>query len=278
MRQTNLQIAFKLEVFHSYFEDNICRCLQFSPGPATKNIQKRFDCKMRHFINGFEFYINSQQSLTDILNYITKTIDNSFFDFRITSTDANFIPFTELPVNWTGQLLYDTQVNANTYTNGVLQLAETLSVTTGDAPGKLIVQFNDIIKYSNAKFASFNISLQARSTQWQYYFINKSALSLENPAISKTSISFTGPETVLLETGEKAIFFSSGNNLLSLSEVPKYRFDLINYTSAIKTENDKKAPASKTIFKGLPNPSPMRMGITEVNGNYHVSSPMYVYL
>ncbi|MGB8195366.1 MAG: hypothetical protein WCF67_25765 [Chitinophagaceae bacterium] len=278
MIQSNYQMAFKLQVLHSYFEQNICKCLQFAPGAITKQLQKRFSCSLRTNINGFEFYINSRQSIPELLNYIAKTTNNNFFDFDLESTDPYFMAFTNVPLDWTGQLVYDSQASADMLTNGMVQLNETLSQDMGKPPGRIIIRFDDIIKYGSDAPAYFNISLQARSTQWQYYFINRSAVSLIHPAIAKASVTFAGPETVTIETGEKALLFSSGDQLLSLSETAKYKFDLVNYNTATGNETEKRTTAPKTIFKALPNPVPARMGIVEVNGKSQASSPMYVYL
>jgi hypothetical protein len=115
MIQSNFQIAFKVEVLHSYFEHDICNCVQFKPGVVTQKLLKRFDFKIRNKINGFDFFVNSKNSLSVLLKYIKDVTDQTFFDFEINSSHSKFNFFTDLPVNWVGQLNYDSQADLNVY-------------------------------------------------------------------------------------------------------------------------------------------------------------------
>jgi hypothetical protein len=277
MIQNSFKIAFSVQVFHSYFDQDICSCLQFNPGAVTRQLIKRFNFKLKSKINGFDFYTSCNSAIPAFLQYISSATQQSFFDFDITTNNANFYHFTNLPVSWLGQLIYDSQAKLSTCADGSVQLAETLSANTSNTSiGSLTVRFDDII---NNVPALFTINYQARATQWQYYIINKSALALENPAISgKTDIKFDGPQNVTIESGDQAILFSSGSNLLPLSQIPAYRFDLVNNQLSNSNELSKKTSAAKTIFKGLPNPDPGWIGMVNINTEIQVSSPMYIYV
>ena len=281
MINSSFQLVFKVEVSHTYFEKSICNCLQFSAGSDTAQLIKRFGFKLKNNTNGFDLYVNSSSALSSLLNYICKATSQTSFDFDITTNNKNFTSFTDLPVNWVGQLIYDSQASSNTNDAGVIQLAETLSKNQSTPLlGNLKLYFNDILKFSSDTGpAHFNISFKARATQWQYFIINKSQVQLTSPAISgKTDISFTGPENIALETGQQALLFSSDSTLIPLSERPKHRFDLVNKPAEAGRGAFGKAPAPKIIFKGLPNPDPARFGIVEIDKINQVSSPMYVYV
>jgi len=102
---------------------------------------------------------------------------------------------------------------------------------------------------------------------------------MDNPSITgKDGIAFTGPDKVILENGEPALLFSSGNTLLPLSNVPKYVFGLANAPIIINGGGVKKTGVTQTVFKGLPNPDPSRVGTVIIDGGSKVSSPMYVYI
>jgi len=68
------------------------------------------------------------------------------------------------------------------------------------------------------------------------------------------------------------MLFSSGTNLLPLSEIPKYKFDLVNNSAAGDLSATKKLSTGKVVFKGLPNPDPGNTGIIVLNGQKQSSS------
>jgi hypothetical protein len=274
MIRSNFQIAFSVEVSHTYFKENVCKCLQFNPGSVTRALIRRFDLRIRKRISGFDFYINTRSSLNSFLKYIGTATGQTFFDFDIVTITPAFIFFTDFPANWLGQLVYDSISASNIYSGNKAQLTpDMVSETKASHVGKLRIYFQDII---NQGYTQFAINYMARATQWQYFIINNSSIPLQNPSISgKTDISFVGPEQVTMDTGQKALLFTSGENLIPLTEVPKYKFNLLN--NAVLQAGQK--PSSvKVIFKGLPTPDPIRIGAA-MNGNtIQVVSPMYVYV
>jgi hypothetical protein len=269
MMQTNYQAAFSVQVLHTYFEQQVCRCLQFTPSPDTDKMMKKFDCRVRYKVNGFDLYINSKQSLGNALNYIKQVQDQTFFEFTIATNDPDFISFTDLPVDWIGTIMYDSVDVRNTQEGNIVQLNAQL--INNDAPsslGNLKIQFDDIVSKQN--YPRFSINFNARSTQWQYFIINKNDVAFDTPAIAKSEFNFSAAAQVIIDNGEQAMLFSSGENLIPLSEIPKYKFDLINNSSNTRSP--------KILFKGLPNPDVKRIGIVNVKGQKQFSSPMYIYL
>lgn len=138
----------------------------------------------------------------------------------------------------------------------------------------LTIHFADIIEQAAGACAQFAIRYAARATQWQYFVVNKGALKLDNPAITgKADINFEGPESVTIPSGQQAMLFTSGGNLIPLSEHPRYKFDLVNNPAGATTR-----PAARTIVRGLPGPAPWRIGSTLIGANNQCISSMYVYL
>jgi hypothetical protein len=279
--QSNFKIAFNVAVAHTYFDKGICNCLQFVPNAGTQMLFKRFGFITRNKIDGFELYSNSASELSILLNHINKVTGQNSFVFTIQTNNSSFNYFTDLPMGWRGQLVYNSQSTVNVSASNIVQLKETTSGDTDTTSmGTLTVNFDDLLKYSGAGgFAQFQISYKARSTQWQYYVINKSALALGNPAIvGKSDISFSLPTHVTIDSGQQAMLFSSGNKLIPLSEVPQYKFDLVNNPASTGGESSAKSTSVKTIFKGLPNPDPNRIGMVSIDNQQQVSSPMYIYV
>jgi hypothetical protein len=274
MSTSNFQMAFNVDVSHSYFKHNICSCLHYSPGPVTRTLAERFDVRIRKRISGFGFYINTRGPLSSFLQYAGAVSGQTYFDFDISATNPAFNFFTGSPAGWLGAFVYDSNSELNTTSGSTVQLIPAaLPDAASPGIGILRVYFDDIIKNGPCQFT---ISYEARATQWQYFIINNSSVALQSPCISdKTGISFTGPENVTMETGQQAMLFTSGENLLPLAEIPQYKFNLVD-TPAVKS-GQPVLPA-RIIFKGLPNPDPVRIGTVANGETIRVISPMYVYV
>jgi hypothetical protein len=267
---------FGLAAYHTYFEKYICTCLEFTPDASTTLMLERYGFKIRKSVNGFDLFFNGSGSAAGMLEHVAGVTGQNYFAFTIDSTNEAFLLFTDLSVDWLGQLEFDSSSPANQQVNGTIVLAEKLtSCALVSDPGVLRIYFADILANTAP---AYEIRLNARATQWQYYIVNKSAAVLDNPAISgKPAAGFSGPESVTIPTGQQAMLFSSGD-LLPLSEVPKYKFDLVNHSSSESSSQLKSASGGKIIFKGLPNPDPGRVGIVQINGKKQTASPIYVYL
>lgn len=274
MMQSSFKKMFSVAVFHNYFENNKCNCLQFSPANGCKTLMLKSGLLIKISSNGFELFSNTTGSTHTLLEYIQKTSGIDYFEFDINTDNPYFILFTEIPINWLGQITYSSRDSENQHQNGNIQLHEVLKEERTSSIGNLRIYFEDIRNdKDNSDDTNFEINFRARATQWQYYIITKNTSQFGNLTIKeKENITFEGPEQVVLETGEQALLFSSGVTLIPLSEKPKYRFDLISNTTT--NESNQKTAAHKIVFKGLPFPN-----VTQIGKNKdQISSPMYVYL
>ncbi|MBL0739532.1 hypothetical protein JI750_21755 [Flavobacterium sp. GN10] len=273
MIQSNYIKTFGIAAYHTFFDSGKCNCLHFIPNHKTDKTFKKFGFKINPISNGFDLYSNTKSSFSDLLNYIAQTTQQDYFEFDIKCTNPNFILFTTLPINWIGAVTYSSQDPKNLSNNGKIVLNQTLeNKPVSTHFGHLKIYFEDII---TANTPLFQINFTARATQWQYYFINKNAVQLNNPSITeKENIQFEGPQNVTIPTGESALLFTSNKTYITLSEKPKYKFDLISSSSSSNQNNTK----PKVIIKGLPNPDVSRIGIIENSDQNQVASPMYIYL
>ncbi len=276
MITTAFQLIFSVNIGHSYFENGLCNCIRFNPGKVTQALKKRFELKLVNRVGGFDLYVNTLQACDAFLAYLKRVSPDAFFDFELESNRLDFDYFTAFPMGSSGKLSYDSglfvgedKVLAENYTD------ETLAP---GVVGQLKIHFDDVLSQP-FKSASFAINLKAKATQWQYYVVNKSAIVLANPLISgKSNIQFTGPTAVVLATGQKALLFTSGQELLPLSEVPKYKFDLQHRPMANHETASLKSAPVKSVLKGLPCPDPGRFGQVKIGDSQQFSSPMYVYV
>lgn len=266
--------AFKVEVFHSYFENGNCNCVQFKLDSRTAQLLNRFGFRIRKLSNGFELQNNSV-SIVNLLAYITQATGISSFNFDLITTDENFINYTDFPIDCMGQLQYDTNSNKNTNDQEVTTLYPTFNAEPYTTKlGTLTVHFKELIKRIAGKESLlFKINYVARSTQWQYYIVNRSSVYFNNPKIvGKSGIEFQGPAHTIIATGEAALLFSSSGKLIPLSKLSVYTFDLVDEQNI-----DQKNGAVKTIVKGLPNPKVSQIECSK-NEIKLVASPMYVYV
>jgi len=76
---SNFQMALSLTVSHTYFEQDICTCLQFNHGPVTRALLKRFELKQNTSVNGFDLYINTNTPIPAFLTYVAGATGYTFF-------------------------------------------------------------------------------------------------------------------------------------------------------------------------------------------------------
>ncbi|NQY29144.1 MAG: hypothetical protein HRT69_06700 [Flavobacteriaceae bacterium] len=280
MIRSGYKQIFQVKVLHSYFNDNVCSCLDFVPSDSTMKMMQRFGLILRSQIDGFSFYCSTKDSLINYLNYIEKVTNEISFNFNVHSKDIYFNLITDLPTNWLGTISFNSENKTNTFSKKGRELKGVfLKKDYTGSLARLEINFKDIVQLTQQNsVAEFVIKFKSRATQWQYYIINRSSVKLDNPKISsKTDMSFEGPFKTTIATGEEALLFTSGDHLIPLAESPNYKFSLIN--EAIKDDNSQnKRTSSKVILNGLPNPTPERIGFKVDTITKLVSSPMYVYI
>lgn len=271
MKSSNYKALFSISVNHTYFESKRNDCIQISPGAMTETLQKRFGIKIRRTLTGIGIYTNNTGSETDFFEYVKNVTGYDSFDFNIVVRPQIFWSVTELPIKWLGTFIYDSKLCASKGGNTFVLIPELNNEIRQNNSGTITIRFDDLTKHPQE--VSYNIEFRARSTQWNYYIINRSKVKLTNPAINgkHSAISFGGPEIEVTPDGISALKFTSGENLLPLSEIPKYKFDLVDKLNGSNS-------SMRSIYKGLPTPDPIRTSVMEINGKSGWTSPMYIYI
>lgn len=261
---------FKITVAHSYYASNICECLQYETSAQTKTILDKYGFVMRLLNNGFEIYTNSQ-TIEEQLNYISQVAGIDAFNFYGITTDQNFYNFTNIPMNELGVLTYVSDTT-DASTDATIQLAETIiSEASTQHAVSISIKFDDIIRLKKSSDAiHFNIQMQARETQWNYYIINNSNQEYNQLEITgNNDIQFEQPQEVTLQNGQKALLFASKTTKIPLKNEVTYKFDLVNTKKTIA--GDRK----EIILKGLPIPNPQNL---QVNNDHTIASLIYIYI
>ncbi len=279
--QSSYQLFFSVTVSHSYFENNLCKGIQFVPTSETKGLMQRYQLLMSTLEGKFELYGNTTQSVVDYLNYISDVSDVDALEFEIQTIDPNFYAFTDFPMDWIGKLLFSSDALISTEdTEGNDFYMEPSFSSSENVASRIVVtiRFEDLIKAVQDVIAvSYEITFKARQTQWQYYIINNGAKRFNELSIATMSdIKFNGPVQVTLPNNQEAQLFTS-DRILSLQEIPEYKFKLVDKAENTSTNNPNPVQG-KVIFNGLPNPNPSQMGVIEIDGKKQITSPMYIYV
>ncbi|NND61568.1 MAG: hypothetical protein HKN48_00075 [Flavobacteriaceae bacterium] len=270
-------IVFDLKIEHHYFEELICNALQLQPGPATKKLMSQYPIRLNQIQGTYEFYVNTTNSMGDYLEYLKSKSEDGYLDFELVVIGQEFFGYTNLTIDEIPSYLYTSDSFQNQVESDLIDLSPVLTTNNPvNVFAAVKLSFDDLIAQAES-IPQYRITFEARETQWEYFIINRSEIDLSNSSISgNEDIVFEGPDKVVLQNGEEAFKFSSGEQLLRLSEIPKYKFDLIS-TPPINGNEDARL-RNKKIFEGLPNPNPLQMNIIEVDGFKRVSSPMYIYV
>lgn len=135
----------------------------------------------------------------------------------------------------------------------------------------ITITFDDLIRlHKTSNNVQFNIQMNARETQWNYYVINNSNQEFKQLAIqSNNEIQFSKPTTVRLQNGQNALLFSSETTKIPLKNTIQNTFNLINTKSTLTGER------TETIIKGLPIPNPQNL---QVNNDHTIASLVYLYI
>jgi hypothetical protein len=246
------QPLFRLEIKHGYFAGGWPKGLHVHPQGLAETLLAKQVLAIRMEEMGFSAFVNGKVS--NLISYWQKVYAMGALEFELTTADWAFPFYTEQPLDWIGTRIYD---SADADGSGLMR--ETPGpLSSPPVLGKIRIELSDIAQ----SVKTYSIEFAARATQWQYYIINRSALSMEAPGIK----GFSGPEKVVTESGEAALFFSSGSSMIALSQRPDIRFDLVDGHSA------------SIIWKGLPLPDPAWTKKVDIGGQTKACSPMYVYV
>lgn len=274
MIRENYRRVLTVRLLHNYFKNGLCNGALLSPDALTKQLFTRFNFLVRNSGNGVELFTSSQTPVTGLLKYITQSTGAAFFRFTIQVSEPHFLMITQLPVDRSGMMIYDSRHGSGPSKEGNIQLEGVFSAAPAvDCMGMLTVHFDDLIKYETVNDSlQFIISFNTRSTLWQYYIINKTQFSFNNLSIAANkNIRFSDPVNVVTQDGNTASLFSS-LTLIPLSQEAPCQFNLV-YSATSRN-----SMVTKILYKGLPLPAPDQFELIQVQNESQLSSPMYVYL
>lgn len=260
---SNYTKVFSISIYHTYFNNQI-NTLVLNPNEETKRLIHSYGLKLMKSENSFQFYDQSDNGFNQLLEHIKQTSNIDAFKFDLISSDTSFYNYTELPIEFSGSIIFSSSNSSHNSTNDSMLLhPEFVENFASQKIGEVHLKFSDLISENPI---SYEIKFKARSTYWQYYIFNRSEIKTENLHIdSHSNIEFSMPKIALLNDNEAQVLTSK--TLIPLHKTQTLKFDLIN------KDND-----SKTLFTRLPSPQPNQIKISENDGETTMYSPMYIYL
>ncbi len=259
-------IVFRLSVFNSFYSNDECTCLVFSPDAATNKVLVKYNFKVRKIKNGIELFTEDASKLAQLLSYIQTNTFLSGFKFDINTIDPNFYNFTELPFNDLHSLRFSTDEKNS---DGSLTLA-----IANEAPklGTVNFLFADLKTELPQEYA---IKFTSKATQWRYYIIQRSGISLTNPKITSSDGSiFEAPIATTIETGDSALLFVSSATI-PMKERSDITYNLVDQITVSTLDGSVK---NKLIYRGLPISNPESITIDNNKVPPIFTSPIYIYI
>jgi hypothetical protein len=253
--------VFSISIYHTYFNNQI-DTITLIPKDATKQLFHSYGLKLIKDKHSFQFYDQSDNGFSHLLTHINESAGIDAFKFDLINTDSSFFNYTDLPINFMGNLIYSSTNTSNKIENDTVTLEPKFEENSNPLKlGEVHLKFSDL-KSDNP--ANFEIKFKTRSTYWKYYIINNTQVNINNLSIfSHSDLEFDAPIYTTIKQKEAIV-------IKSKMMIP------LNHHSAIDLVNTEKQ--QKMVLTKLPTPSPNDIIISKNEGKSMVYSPMYIYL
>lgn len=275
----NFNKIFGIAMYHSFYQDNICKNIIIEPTAETKLVMSRYGFLSKNNVNGISIFHATDIDAVNYFDHISNTEKDDYFRFYIKSNNPIFSLITVLPENWKGHIDYSSDHTDNIENIKNIILKETFSSKNQDnVLGTIKINFEDLKKcINNSDPLEYEINFTTIETQWHYYIINRTGIELTNPVIvEEGEIKFDGPENVNLPNGEAALLFSSKDRSIPMAETPKHKFDLMQMIS--NGEDNRSSSSYKLVIKNLPSPVPAKNTSIPGKTDSQQVSPIYIYI
>lgn len=282
-----MQPLLSLAIFHSWFAGGRFNGCQVMPDANTLRLLERYQLTQHSRDNVFTLYANATVDLTALLSGLQAQLFGKPLRFLLRFRPHEFMAMTQLPMNWTGTVSFDSRrtLPDQEYTGLLPELIDAGSamaapVTAGDGEfidaviGQLLVYPEDLMHSLPARYATH---FAARQLHWVYYLYNRSQLRLNKPAISDLQgMVFEEPQCQTMPGGEQALCISSGDLAFPLQQVPTRFFHLIDRVAAGLPAHS--PLLNRCVIKGLPVPQVGQISMKVQGGKPYVFSAMHIYV
>ncbi|QMV15974.1 hypothetical protein [Vibrio spartinae] len=280
-------MLFSLRLQHQYFRQAQWLGTRLIPDTQTRGWMSRFQLQLRSNLNCWSLYGFALSGRSAVLDGLTLLSDGQPLRFWICQPLDNFVLLTALPTNWQGLLHYDNRQIVTDHQNIVTDhqnhevQPDSVSLVMGHVPFDHAPDgaVAEVLFYPEAltKYAHYTISLQSRTSRWEYRMVQQGQLKLHQPQVVDESGEFKFPAPTRYETatGESGWRMSSGSQRLPLAQVPEQRFKLID-KQVIDAQTGQSI--QRTILPALPTPGTDQFHVEQAQEEGDLVSVMYVYL
>ena len=267
-----------LRFFHSWYAGGVLRDFSVQPNAATTRLMKQFQLISRSNGNAFGLYCLANKPR--LLKSLRAAMNRQPLVLELHAQAAGFYAFTELPMHYRGPLVFDSRQTSGPSSAPVLML-QTPTAPPPESSTAVISLWDDALFDAGGapRNREYRIELEARKTQWRYYVVNRSRTRLANSAVqSSNGLVFDTPVPQELPTGEQALMYSSGANLLAYAERPQNHFNLVINNAPEKQAKHAAATGSRILLAGLPIPSFTQLNSMLTQGDQAACSAVYLYV
>ena len=281
-----MQTLFEIQLEHEYFSDNNFQHAQLMIEPGTRKILDRFGLVSDSKGSNFNLYTLCHSGIQEFVSYLELILEGKPLVFWLAYDPAKFFFITDLPMNWSGQLEYNSSdlsnnIRENKYrvSSGVNKLNGKLSersVYKSNVIGVVKIYPSDLLEKGGVD-VKYTISFMARMRHWQYIVVNKSQVKIKSLVIkSDNGIQFEPPQQITSNEGGEAWLFSSGEKKFPMEQIPTTKLNLVNQIRPIVENNDE--AIENELLTGLPIPKDEQLNVKLIDNQEYVYSDVYVYL
>ena len=273
-----------IQYHHQYYDDGLWQYLSLKPDDDSAAFFQRYRLLLRENWQGIGLYYFGSGPFDGFMAALTDLLEGRSLRFYLHNTDPYYANISDLPLDWAGQLNYDSQDVTQSDDDPNVQILNRQLAPRTLCDSGVIGQITIAPANLQAgQAATFVIKMAARFTHWYYYLCNRSQRHFNQLSVHNGSgIVFQPPEAVTLPTGEAAMLFSSGEQAFALKQRVSEPFNLVNLMDEADASSAVDGLNSQVLIEGLPIPPTDQLRIKQHNGSEdqtpYVYSPMYVYI
>lgn len=270
---------FHLQLRHQYYADGNWQNLKVVPSAQTQAFVKRYQLVQLSGPGSYTLYYNGPNTTEAFVRMMPQLLREQSLCFCLQSSEPYYLNISDLPLDWAGQLQYDSHQSTVDPASGWQVM--TLSRIQGTPPAPDVIGQVSIAPehLQVAKVPVFAIEMASRLTHWSYYVSNRSQASYHELSIlNDEGFVFPAPTPVTLATGEAALHFDSGQQEFPFRAFCAAPFDLVDVLGGATAQDAVEGINRNTLLQGLPIPQPDQLSIKHQNGATYAYSDLYVLI
>jgi hypothetical protein len=278
------QAILLFQYHHQYYDDGLWQTLSLKPDGDSAAFFQRYRLLLRENWQGIGLYYFGSGPFDGFMAALPDLLAGRYLRFYLHNTDPYYANISDLPLNWAGQINYDSQDVSQSNDDPKVQILNRQlaprTISESGVIGQIIIAPVDL---QAQQAPTFVIKMAARLTHWYYYLCNRSQRHFNQLSVHNNSgIVFQPPQSVTIATGEAAMLFSSGEQAFALKQSVSEPFNLVNLMDEADASSAVDGLNSQVLIEGLPIPPTDQLRIDQHNrsddGTPYVYSPMYIYI